>query len=100
LKGSGGATSTTTNTTTIQVLHWLTDRHSGAFYGSCLVQLESIHTARHVMEHLLPLTMDKKRIKITYAKQKNSSSSGTSRNTTDDWPPAALCDKEFPPIGR
>jgi predicted sulfurtransferase len=98
LKGSGGATSTTTNTNTIQVLHWLTDRHTGAFYGSCLVQLESIQAARHVMEHLLPLTVDKKRVRITYAKQKNSSSTSTS--TTDNWPPAALCDKEFPPIGR
>lgn len=69
----------------IQMVHWLTDKNTGAFYGSCIVQLTS-----PVQQTLLEtsIKVDKKKIKVSLAR-----SSGT-------WPPADYQEREYPPVGR
>jgi hypothetical protein len=79
---------------TIQVIHWLTDSKSGAFYGSCVVQLKSASNAKRIMSQLNngSITIDKKRAKISFAKRGSPEK--------DIWPPANYTLREFPPIGK
>ena len=46
----------------IKVSHWLADRKTGACYGSCMVQLNSVDAAKKAVE--TPPKIDKKKIKI------------------------------------
>jgi hypothetical protein len=79
---------------TILVIHWFTDSTSGAFYGSCVVQLKSASNAKRIMSQLNngSISIDKKRAKISFAKQGSTQ--------TDVWPPANYTPREFPPIGK
>lgn len=77
---------------TVALLHWLADKNSGAFYGSCIVQLESEQDAQQAVMGAAgsSLTLEKKKIQVSYCRKDFDSS----------WPPANLQDKEYPPIGR
>jgi RNA recognition motif-containing protein len=76
----------------IKVLHWLTDKNTGGFYGSCIVQLASEEDAETVVDRP-SLKMEKKKVKVTYY----------NKTGKDDeeccWPPDNLVDQEYPPIG-
>jgi predicted sulfurtransferase len=70
----------------IQTLHWLTDKKTGAFYGSCIVELKNPDVASAVVSKTTP-KFDKKKPKVALAESR------------EEWPPTALKDSEFPPIG-
>ena len=74
---------------TIEKLHWLTDKNTGAFYGSCIVELKSEEAAREALENDLP-KYDKKKPRVCLAKEKKG----------EVWPPVDLRDTDFPPVGR
>jgi hypothetical protein len=74
---------------TVTLVHWLHDKNSGAFYGSCIVQLESQIDAKQAVNSSSSLTLEKKKINISFCREDFS-----------PWPPANLQDKEYPPIGR
>jgi len=71
----------------IHVLHWLTDKKSGAFYGSCIVQMVCTEEAKAATEQSLKI--DKKKVKVSFCEDKAGES----------WPPTDLSDREFPPVG-
>jgi hypothetical protein len=77
---------------TVELVHWLADKNSGAFYGSCIVQLASEQDAKQAVtsSSSLSLTLETKKIKVSFCREDFDSS----------WPPANLKDKEYPPIGR
>ena len=70
----------------IKNVHWLQDKISNAFYGSCLVQLESTEAAQQVMG-MSTIKVDKKKIKISFAKKMEGDSSDVQG-------------KEYPPMGN
>jgi hypothetical protein len=71
---------------TIKVLHWLTDKRTRAFYGSCMVELESEEDAQSAVDST-SIKIDKKKIKVSYQK------------LDARWPPENIVDREYPPIG-
>lgn len=77
---------------TVALVHWLADKNSGAFYGSCIVQLESEQDAKQAVKAAAgsSLTLGKKNIQVSYCRADFDTA----------WPPANLQDKEYPPIGR
>ena len=114
---------------TISILHWLTDRRTGAFYGSCIIQLVSSLDAKRAVQPPQDgvgqdanpkrrLVVDKKKIKVAYyrpmqckrgPKQQydggdavDERSSGNKQQDSPrlSWPPAKPRDGEYPPIGH
>jgi hypothetical protein len=71
----------------IEVVHWLTDQRTGAFYGSCMVQLSSGNAAKVAVGKSIKL--DKKKIKISFVRAKDG----------EQWPPMDYKEREFPPVG-
>jgi hypothetical protein len=78
----------------IKVLHWLTDKNTGGFYGSCIVQLASKEDAETVVART-SLKMEKKKVKVTYYNK----TGGKDDEESCCWPPDNLVDQEYPPIG-
>ena len=72
----------------IEEHHWLRDKQTGAFYGSCIVKF---HTSEAAAKAMMPtLKVDKKKVKLAYCQSREG----------DSWPPEPLMNKEYPPIGR
>mmetsp|Transcript_13213 Transcript_13213/g.31678 ORF Transcript_13213/g.31678 Transcript_13213/m.31678 type:complete len:513 (+) Transcript_13213:49-1587(+) len=74
----------------IKRVHWLADKNSGAFYGSCIVQVSSADIAKQIMDKASGIKLDKKKIRISFASVKEG----------EVWPPKDHAEKEFPPVGR
>jgi predicted sulfurtransferase len=72
----------------IKLVHWMTDRQTGAFYGSCLVQLDSANVAAAVLDRTVKI--DKKKVKVSLARAKEG----------EMWPPDNYQEREYPPVGR
>jgi len=72
----------------IKFVHWLTDKTNGAFYGSCIIQMNSAKAAKEVLEKGR-IKMGKKKVRVCLAHCKEG----------EQWPPASFKNKEFPPIG-
>jgi hypothetical protein len=73
----------------VELVHWLSDKNSGAFYGSCIVQLKSVQDAKKAVKlGADSLKLEKKKLKVSFCREDPS------------WPPAKLQNKEYPPIGR
>lgn len=87
-----------TNSTGV-VVQWLTDQNTGAFYGSCIVQMPSSDSARLAVERGASssgIRLDKKKIRIVFARRKLKANS----NDHDDvFPPSDYNFREFPPVG-
>ena len=99
----------------LAILHWLTDRRTNAFYGSCVVELQSVRDAKRAMEPSVSqqprLSVDQKKFKVQYfrpiTKRLRVDSEDTAKPTMyhsreDDmsvWPPVHARDTEYPPIG-
>ena len=75
----------------VRVIHWMTDRDTNAFYGSCVVQLRFEQDAEKAVNSTSTLKMDNKKIKVSYFQVKWEE---------DVWPPENHHDREYPPIGR
>jgi len=78
----------------ILIVHWLADKATNAFYGSCVVQFESPNAARNVVDRAEAkgnggIKIDKKRIKISKAVVRRA----------EVWPPTDFVQSEFPPVG-
>ena len=74
----------------IRLVQWLVDRTSGAFYGSCFVEMANAElVAKIVKRPALPFTGSKKKPKVAFAKE-----------TSDAWPPVDYKESEYPPIGN
>mmetsp|Transcript_15630 Transcript_15630/g.23994 ORF Transcript_15630/g.23994 Transcript_15630/m.23994 type:complete len:495 (+) Transcript_15630:113-1597(+) len=71
----------------IKIVHWLRDKKSCAFYGSCFVQMGSAYIARQAVER--SIKVNKKKLKVAFAIEKG-----------DAWPPEDYQEREFPPIGH
>ena len=76
----------------VKLVHWLTDRNSGAFYGSCLVQLGSEDPQAEAMKSVAykGIIIDKKKVKVSPVWIREG----------EQWPPADYIDRQFPPVGR
>lgn len=76
---------------TVQIVHWLTDYKSGAFYGSCIVEMTSLEAATQVLEKTQKgrCTVDKKKVKVSpvFVRER------------DSWPPSDYVEREYPPLG-
>lgn len=75
----------------INIIHWLTDKTSGGFYGSCVVEMKTPKAAKHAAETgagTLGYKIDKKRIKVGHAVVKED----------EVWPPVGYESREFPPL--
>lgn len=78
----------------IKRVHWLTDKNSGAFYGSCIVEVSSAAIAKEILDKAKGggggIKLDKKKkIRASFASVKED----------EVWPPKDYVDKEFPPVG-
>lgn len=86
----------------IKVIHWLTDRHTGGFYGSCLVQLTDSQVVEKVVantrEQGTKISIDKKIIKIERARRRGMRSLDGADE--DMWPPKNYMARDFPPVGH
>jgi len=71
----------------VKIVHWLTDSKTGAFYGSAIVQMETVKDAERATRMVLQL--DKKKGRLTYCQRKE----------TDVWPPVGHQEREYPPVG-
>jgi hypothetical protein len=72
----------------IKAVHWLTDKATRGFYGSCVVQLSSADIAKQASQKAIKV--DKKKVKVSFAHDKEG----------EQWPPADYQDREYPPIGH
>lgn len=72
----------------VKLVHWLTDRKTAAFYGSCIVQMSSTDATAEAMTK--SIRVDKKKIKIAPVSVRDD----------EEWPPKGFVDKEFPPVGH
>jgi len=75
---------------TVMFVHWLTDQQSGAFYGSCIVQMDTSQSASRLV--VLQPKLDKKKPKISFAKINKSGG--------EQWPPTGYTETELPPFGN
>ena len=71
------------------MVHWLTDKKSGAFYGSCIVEMTSSGAAAEVVDKATSIKIDKKKVKISFAGSKDG----------EVWPPKDYSPRDFPPVG-
>lgn len=76
---------------TLKLVHWLGDKNSGAFYGSCILELHSPEATKQIMAQSAGIKIDKKKIKIAFASIKDGE---------EEWPPKDYADREFPPVGH
>lgn len=76
----------------VKLVHWLTDRNTGAFYGSCLVQLDLADIQAEVMKNAaeIGITIDKKKVKVSPVWVREG----------DQWPPLDYIERQFPPVGH
>jgi len=74
----------------IKLVHWLTAKNTGAFYGSCVIQMNSTDAARDVIEKESAIKIDKKKTKISFVKVREDK----------EWPPLDYVPKLFPPLGH
>jgi hypothetical protein len=74
---------------TIQNLHWLSDKESGGFYGSCIVELPTSDASDAVLAKDIP-KFGKKKPKVCLYELREGVT----------WPPPDCKDTEFPPVGR
>ena len=76
----------------VKRVHWLTDRKTGAFYGSCIVEMQSTEAAAKVMDAASKggIKFEKKKIKISQSVVRDG----------DVWPPEDHVEREFPPVGH
>jgi hypothetical protein len=76
----------------VKLVHWLTDRNSGGFYGSCMVEIKSESYAHEILERIKTggIKIDKKKIKIAPVRIQAG----------EIWPPDGHVEREFPPVGR
>lgn len=72
----------------VKLVHWMTDRNTGAFYGSCLVQLAAADIAKAAVDRTIKV--DNKKIKVALARTKEG----------EIWPPSNYVNREYPPVGR
>jgi hypothetical protein len=84
----------------IERVQWLTDKDTGAFYGSCIVQLEGrvVESVLKDRSSLGPLrgATKKRQPRVTQAMMVVT----VGGNENDVWPPADCVQTEFPPLGR
>lgn len=73
----------------VKTFHWLTDKDSGAFYGSCMIEFASKEAADSILDKAIP-KFDKKKPRVAVAQERAG----------QIWPPPTVNDSEFPPIGR
>lgn len=69
-------------------IHWMTDRTTGAFYGSCIVEVASADVARVAADR--KIRIDAKNVKVAPARAKDG----------ETWPPPNYQEREYPPVGR
>ena len=76
----------------VKLVHWLTDRRSGGFYGSCIVEIKSRKCTTEILEKIKigGIKIDKKKIKIAQVWTHEG----------EVWPPDGHVEREFPPIGH
>lgn len=72
----------------VNMVHWLTDQQTGAFYGSAMVQMKSTQDAERVTKKVI--VIDKKKVRLTYCQRKES----------DIWPPTDYKERDYPPVGH
>ena len=76
----------------VKELYWIRSPQTGAFYGSCIVQIVSPSTATAILIRAAAqgIKLGKKRIRISpvYVKK-----------TGKKWPPADHVEREYPPVG-
>jgi len=78
----------------INLVHWLTDKKSGAFYGSSVIEMTSCNVAKEIFEKasgIGGIKIGKKKVKISFAAKKGED---------DVWPPKDYISREFPPVGH
>jgi hypothetical protein len=75
----------------IQTLQWLTDKNTGGFYGSCIVELPTVEAADSVLALDVPKLLFGKKCKprVSLAKIREG----------EFWPPDGYEETEFPPVG-
>lgn len=76
----------------VKLVQWLTDRYSGAFYGSCIVDLGSTCAQGNVMDNAVGngIKIDKKKVKVSPVRVLER----------ELWPPMDYVERQFPPIGH
>lgn len=77
----------------LKVVHWLTDKNTGAFYGSCVIETVSATAAASIVQRAESgggLKIGKKKIKVSFASIKEG----------EKWPPEGHVEREFPPVGK
>lgn len=76
----------------VKIVHWLTDYKSGAFYGSCIVEMTSSEAATQVLETTEKgcCKVDNKKIKVSQVFVRDN----------DIWPPHDHDEREYPPLGK
>lgn len=72
----------------VKRVHWMTDRTTGAFYGSCLVELASEEVAFAATNR--KIRIEAKSVRVARARAKDD----------EAWPPLNYQEREYPPIGR
>jgi len=76
----------------VRFVHWLTDRSSGGFYGSCIVEMKSRKFTNEILEKVKigGIKIEKKKIKIA----------PVWIHEGEVWPPDGHVELEFPPLGH
>ena len=77
----------------VELIHWLADSKTGAFYGAAVVAMASTEAGRAVIaraEKSIKMVGQKKRLQVSAAR----------RAEGEAWPPSeGYVEREFPPIG-
>ena len=86
--------------TGIKELYWLTDKSTGAFYGSAIVNMHTVNCAQSAYAQATSphgVKIDGKKIRINFAKTSNTKDNNSNE---DAFPPAGAAQGEFPPVGK
>jgi len=77
----------------VRCVHWLSDKESGAFYGSCIVQVSDDEAAQRILKRhaSVGVKFEKKKMKMAHVVKKDGDD--------DTFSISSFAQKEYPPLG-
>lgn len=83
----------------VELVQWLADKKTGAFYGAAIVRMASVEAARELVARAADPSGKGLRVAGSKAKKRLQVALAQPPKDGDAWPPPGFAEQEFPPIG-